>query len=375
MTADDVSVVLARYDAACRALAAAHRVDEVKTIRDKAVAMQAYAKQAKDTTLITQATEIRMRAERRAGELLIEMAELGERDSGKGNRNPVLKSQAATPKLSDLGISKTQSSRWQELARISDDTFEAKVTSASKRAYDGSAHRFIKEAKIEKAKRRHSNIIEHGCRVDDLIALAKSGKRFAVIYADPPWPFATWSESGKGRSPDKYYGTNAIDEIMRLPVAALAADDCALLLWCTGPHIAIGSHVKVIEAWGFKPSTIAFDWVKTTADGSLHTGMGYWTRSNTEPCLLATKGAPSRLRTDVHQVVTALVSEHSAKPEEVRRRIEQLFLGPYLELYGRKPVDNWCVWGNEIASPLKAPPGAGADDDLSIPPFLRRASP
>ena len=95
-----MSVVLARYDAACRALAAAHRVDEVKTIRDKAVAMQAYAKQAKDTTLITQATEIRMRAERRAGELLIEMAELGERDSGKGNRNPVLKSQAATPKLS-----------------------------------------------------------------------------------------------------------------------------------------------------------------------------------------------------------------------------------------------------------------------------------
>jgi len=238
-----MSVVLARYDAACRALAAAHRVDEVKTIRDKAVAMQAYAKQAKDTTLITQATEIRMRAERRAGELLIEMAELGERDSGKGNRNPVLKSQAATPKLFDLGISKTQSSRWQELARISDDTFEAKITSASKRAYDGIAHRFIKEAKIEKAKRRHSNIIEHGCRVDDLIALAKSGKRFAVIYADPPWPFATWSESGKGRSP--YYGTNAIDEIMRLPVAALAADDSALLLWCTGPHIAIGSHVKL----------------------------------------------------------------------------------------------------------------------------------
>jgi hypothetical protein len=57
------------------------------------------------------------------------MRDLGERDSGKGNRNPVLKSQAATPKLSDLGIS-TQSSRWQELARISDDTFEAKVTSA-----------------------------------------------------------------------------------------------------------------------------------------------------------------------------------------------------------------------------------------------------
>jgi protein gp37 len=144
-----MSAALVKYDAARKALAAAHRVDEVKSIRDKAVAMQAYSRQAKDTTLITQATEIRMRAERRAGELLREMAERKERDTGKGNRNPVLKSQAATPKLADLGVSKTQSSRWQKLAALDDETFETKVASESERAYDDIARNLMKAAKVE----------------------------------------------------------------------------------------------------------------------------------------------------------------------------------------------------------------------------------
>jgi len=117
---------LIRYDAACRALADAHRVDEVKSIRDKAVAMQAYAKQAKDTTLITQATEIRMRAERRAGELLIEMAERKERHSGRGHTRTV-GSRAATPraepKLADLAASTRRSHPagrdWPRWTRIS----------------------------------------------------------------------------------------------------------------------------------------------------------------------------------------------------------------------------------------------------------------
>ena len=107
---------LSKYDAARRALGECHRVDEVKSIRDQAVAMQAYAKQAKDLTLITQATEIRMRAERRAGELLRDMAERGERAIRKN-----MKSQPATSKLSDLGINKTESSRWQKLAALDRD--------------------------------------------------------------------------------------------------------------------------------------------------------------------------------------------------------------------------------------------------------------
>jgi N6-adenosine-specific RNA methylase IME4 len=192
--------------------------------------------------------------------------------------------------------------------------------------------------------------------VDDLVALAASGKRFPVIYADPAWEFDHWSPLARAKVTD-HYGTSTLDQIMKLPVAALATDDCALLLWCTGPHISIGTHVKVIEAWGFKPSTVAFVWVKQNGSGNgLHTGMGYWTRSNSEVCLLATKGSPMRLATDVHQIVMAPIGEHSAKPEEVRRRIERLVAGPYLELYGRQLVPRWTVWGNEIPRAAFIPP-------------------
>jgi len=210
----------------------------------------------------------------------------------------------------------------------------------------GSVDRAFKQLQIERAKQRHGELIEQGCTVADLVALAETGKRFSVIYADPPWPWETWGgASGKIRSaPDNHYGTSPIADVLKLPIAQLAADDCALLLWCTWPHIAIGNHVTVIEAWGFRPCTLGFDWIKQTpsADG-LHTGMGYYTRSNAEPCLIAVKGSPTRLATDVP------IGEHSAKPEEVRRRIMRLFGGPYLELYARRPVPGWTVWGNEIA--------------------------
>jgi N6-adenosine-specific RNA methylase IME4 len=378
------------YDDARRAVAAAYRVDEVKAIRDKAVAMQTYAKQAKDTTLITQATAIRMRAERRAGELLIEMAERKERDQGKGGDRKS-RSQPATviasPTLSDLGINKTQSSRWQRLAELDLDLFEKKVESASKRAYDVMTGRFLKEAEIRRAQQQHGKLVENACTVADLVELAESGKRFSVIYADPPWPWETFGPLGRIRScADHHYPLASIEEIKALPVAPLAADDCVLLIWGTWPRLP--DVLEVIRCWGFQYKTDAFVWIKQTPSGDgLHTGMGYYTRSNSEFVLIATKGSSLRLANDVHEVVLAPVAEHSAKPEEVRGRIARLYTGPYLELYGRKPVPGWTVWGNEIARDQfgargnipAAPslgPQRGADstpaDNLDIPAFLRR---
>jgi hypothetical protein len=126
---------LTRYDAARFALSEARRVDEVKDIRDKAIAMQAYAKQAKDTQLLEDATELRLRAEARAGELLATTPKaVGGEHGGKpkidGSRS---RPSIPTPTLADLKITKTQSSKWQKLAALPPEKFEIRVEHAKAR--------------------------------------------------------------------------------------------------------------------------------------------------------------------------------------------------------------------------------------------------
>lgn len=117
---------LVRYDAMCQAIAACHTVDEVKEIRDKARALEVYAQQALNTEAEHKACEIRIRAERKAGELLREMKENGARHSGRGDQKS--ESRPPTPKISDFGITRDQSSQWQRLAAIPEAEFEKAIT-------------------------------------------------------------------------------------------------------------------------------------------------------------------------------------------------------------------------------------------------------
>ena len=136
---------LVKYESARFALQQAVEIDEVKDIRDKAQAMAAYARQANDTKLVEWATEIKVRAERKAGQMLSEMPKLaGARGVGKK-----VESHDVTP-LSELGISKNQSSRWQKLAAVSDEQFEQAVTAAKEVAGEVTTAAMLR---IEKANR------------------------------------------------------------------------------------------------------------------------------------------------------------------------------------------------------------------------------
>jgi hypothetical protein len=117
---------LVRYDAMCQAIAEAHRVDEVKDLRDKAMALEQYARQAKNLDAERKACEIRLRAERRAGELLKDMADTGQRaTAGEPVKQQMSRGTTSAPTLTDLGISRDQSSRWQKLANVPAREFEA----------------------------------------------------------------------------------------------------------------------------------------------------------------------------------------------------------------------------------------------------------
>lgn len=177
---------------------------------------------------------------------------------------------------------------------------------------------------------------------------------YGVVYADPPWKFETWgTQENSATCVENHYSTMTIAEIAALPVTSLVAKDSVLFIWVVWPTLK--RAFEVISAWGFEYKTCGFSWIK--ADGSQiqmfnddispAIGTGYWTRSNSEVCLLATRGKPKRINAAVRQAIVAPRREHSRKPDGIHERIERLVAGPYLELFARQQRPGWTVWGNQ----------------------------
>jgi N6-adenosine-specific RNA methylase IME4 len=178
-------------------------------------------------------------------------------------------------------------------------------------------------------------------------------KKYQIIYADPPWSYKVWSVNGNKRSACQHYQVMEKIDIQKLPIDKISDKNAVLFLWVIPPCLQEG--MELIEKWGFKYKTIGFNWVKKNKKSdSYFWGMGYYTRANSELCLLATKGKPlKRVSKSVHQILDDRVMKHSQKPNSARKKIVELFGDiPRIELFARQKTEGWDVWGNEVESDI-----------------------
>jgi N6-adenosine-specific RNA methylase IME4 len=176
--------------------------------------------------------------------------------------------------------------------------------------------------------------------VADLRDLVRAGKRFGTIFADPPWKY---SNQGMRASTDRHYQTMAMEELLPLPVAQLAAEQSHLHLWTTNGFLQ--DAFRVLDAWGFEYRSV-FVWVKPQL------GMGNYWRVSHEFLLLGVRGGLTFRDKGLLSWLKADRGRHSAKPEQVRLMVERASPGPRLELFGRQAAPGWAVWGDEVERDL-----------------------
>ena len=182
--------------------------------------------------------------------------------------------------------------------------------------------------------------------------------KYQIIYADPPWEYS-FSGTRNQAKPDDYSTLNK-QELCQIDIKSLAADNSILLMWVIFPHLDWA--FDVMQAWGFRYITNAFTWIKENRTGyGLFWGMGHYTRSNAELCLLGKRGdGLPVVDHGVHSVITTPISKHSKKPPVIKNHIEAMFGAvTRVELLARKEpelfnsFEGWDVWGNEVESDIE----------------------
>ena len=183
-------------------------------------------------------------------------------------------------------------------------------------------------------------------------------KTFDVIYADPPWDYSGKMQYDKSSvktlnigfkrdifisAADFKYPTLKLEELKKLNVASISADDCILFMWTTGPQMA--NSIELGLSWGFDYKTVAFVW-----DKQIH-NPGRYTLSQTEFVLAFKRGrfpTPRGAR-NIRQLISVRRGEHSEKPDQVIEGITKMFPEQRkIELFARKSYVGWDNWGLEI---------------------------
>jgi N6-adenosine-specific RNA methylase IME4 len=295
--------------------------------------LRAYARQAKNRTLEINAAEIRLRAERRLGELIAAQRETYGLNKGRASRGSRTDPRNSAT-LAEAGIDKHLADRARRYAAIPLDEFDDIVLewrAAIARETDRVTVHLLRQGE------RRLN------RTPSTPAAPLAG-HYRVVYADPPWEYnnagVITDGDAYGRAA-KHYDTLSIAELCALPIEDRVCADAVLFLWVTSPLLE--ECFPVINAWGFSYKT-SIVWDKVAHN------YGHYVSVRHELLLIATRGSclpdrPTPMPDSVLSIPRSKV--HSEKPVEVRALIERLYDGPRLELFARQQVDGWSTWGDQ----------------------------
>ncbi len=182
------------------------------------------------------------------------------------------------------------------------------------------------------------------------VDIFNTGRKYNIIYADPPWSYRDKRDKHpkmRGGA-SSHYNTMDVSGIKKLPIKNITESNCMLFLWVTFPNLQEG--LDTVRAWGFTYKTLGFSWIKTNKNnGKPFFGIGYYTKSNCEVCLIGVKGKPIKESNSVSSVIISPREEHSKKPSEARDRIVELCGDiPRIELFARQTAEGWDCWGDEV---------------------------
>jgi N6-adenosine-specific RNA methylase IME4 len=279
--------------------------------------------------------------------LLAEMRERGERQPDHRPKNGSTV-QPLTPRLADIGVTKTQSSRWQTTAALPDDEFEERLAAMKRKAVTNVSKTHTTATKQKRRAERERELAAKQLALPEL--------KFNVVVEDFEWDFQPYSRvTGMDRHAANHYAVSedahtAAEIVERTRERfTCAADDCVLFMWVPPAFLAIG--IDVLRLRGFRYAS-NHDWGKQTKTGENKIGMGHWNRNCHEHYLIGVRGdipAPAP-GTQWDSLIMAPVGEHSAKPECFLEMVESYYPNlPKIELNRRGPPrPGWYAWGNEV---------------------------
>lgn len=316
---------LCALDQVRRMLAEAGSFDEIKAIRDKAEAVRQYAKSATlGLELQNQAAQVKLLAERKAGELLRSMRLRG------GDRKSATHAEGIT--LKGLGMSQNQSVRWQMEASVPEELFEQYVRGATAQGKELTSARLVRIARSCRSSQAcdpaGEEPFEHVSRA--LRSMANQGKRFACIYALPPWS----GENPAGRTPYR----EIVAGLAKLPVASVVQEIAHAHLWVIPEAFLDGA--RILSAWGFRYETFLV-WVKRPL------GFGRYWRPAHEAMLLGVRGDLAFRDCSSPSWIDGQQGPPADRRRFVRQMIERVSPGPYLDLFGCSAEAGWTMPGGE----------------------------